>query len=57
MPIPGVTVEQSGTFALQASGAPAFAGGLAFFVTNGFGFEVRYDRADLTVSSCERGEA
>jgi hypothetical protein len=51
VPLPGVTVEQGGSLALQASGAPAFAGGLAFYVTEGFGFEVRYDRADLTVET------
>jgi hypothetical protein len=51
VPIPGVTVEQGGSFALQASGAPAFAGGVAFYVTGGFAFEVRYDRADLTVDT------
>jgi len=51
VPIPGVTVEQGGTFALEASGGPAFAGGVAFYVTGGFGFEVRYDRADITVET------
>ena len=51
VPIPGVTVEQGGSFALEASGGPAFAGGLAFYVTGGFGFEVRYDRADITVDT------
>ena len=51
VPIPGVTVEQGGGFALEASGGPAFAGGLAFYVTGGFGFEVRYDRADITVDT------
>ena len=33
VPIPGVTVEQGGSFELKASGGPAFAGGLAFYVT------------------------
>jgi hypothetical protein len=51
VPIPGVTVEQGGSFALEASGAAAFAGGVAFYVTEGFGFEVRYDRADVTVDT------
>jgi hypothetical protein len=51
VPIPGVSVEQAGSFELKASGAPAFAGGIAFYVTDGFGFEVRYDRADLTVEA------
>ena len=51
VPIPGVTVEQGGSFELKASGAPAFAGGIAYYVTEGFGFEVRYDRADLKVET------
>jgi hypothetical protein len=51
VPIPGVTVEQGGSFELRASGAPAFAGGAAFYVSDGFGFEVRYDRADLEVEA------
>ncbi len=51
VPIPGVTVEQGGSFALEASGAPAFAGGVAYYLTGGFGLEVRYDRADLTVDT------
>jgi hypothetical protein len=51
VPIPGVSVEQSGSFELKASGGPAFAGGLAFYVSEGFGFEVRYDHADITVET------
>ena len=51
VPIPGVTVEQGGSFELKASGGPAFAGGLTFYVTDGFGFEVRYDHADITVET------
>ncbi len=51
VPIPGVTVEQGGSFALKASGGPAFAGGIAFYVTDGLGLEVRYDHADLTVET------
>jgi hypothetical protein len=49
VPIPGVTVEQSGTFGLKASGGAAFAGGIAYYVTDGFGFEARYDHANITV--------
>ena len=51
VPIPGVTVEQGGSFELKASGGPAFAGGMTFYVTDGFGFEVRYDHADITVET------
>jgi len=51
VPIPGVTVEQGGSFELKASGGGAFAGGLTFYVTDGFGFEIRYDHADITVDT------
>jgi hypothetical protein len=51
VPIPGVTIEQRGSFAFEASGGPAFGGGATFYVTEGFGFEVRYDRADITVDT------
>ena len=51
VPIPGVSVEQSGTFELKASGGAAFAGGATFYVTDGFGFEVRYDHASITVDT------
>jgi hypothetical protein len=51
VPIPGVTVDQGGSFALEASGAPAFAGGVAFYLAGGLGLELRYDRADLTVDT------
>ena len=51
VPIPGVTVDQSGTFALKASGAPAFGFGACYYLTGGVGIEVRYDRADLTIET------
>lgn len=51
VPIPGVTVQQGGTFALETAGGPAFAGGITYYVTGGLGFEVRYDRADITVET------
>lgn len=51
VPIPGVSVDQGGSLELEASGAAAFGGAIAFYATDGFGFEVRYDRADLTVET------
>ncbi len=51
VPIPGVTVDESGSFSLEASGAPAFAGAAAFYFLGGIGLEVRYDRADMTVDT------
>ena len=46
VPIPGVSVEQSGQFEARASGGPAFGGGITLYATGGLGFELRYDRVD-----------
>jgi hypothetical protein len=51
IPIPGVSVEQSGVFEAEASGGPAFAGAMTLYATGGFGFEIRKDRADITVAT------
>ena len=51
VPIPGITVEQGGTFEIKTSGDLAFGGAFAFYVTGGFGFEVRYDHADMKVET------
>jgi hypothetical protein len=51
VPIPGVSVEQSGQFEANASGGPAFGGGITLYATSGLGFELRYDRADITVAT------
>jgi hypothetical protein len=51
IPIPGTSVEQSGQFEATASGGPAFAGGITLWATGGLGFEVRKDRADITVDT------
>ncbi len=51
IPIPGVSVEQSGEFEAKASGGPAFAGGVTLYATGGLGFEIRKDRADITVAT------
>ena len=51
VPIPGVSVEQSGQFEANASGGPAFGGGITIYATSGLGFELRYDRADITVDT------
>ena len=51
VPIPGVSVEQSGQFEARASGGPAFGGGMTLYATVGLGFEFRYDRADITVDT------
>ena len=51
VPLPGVSVEQSGQFEANASGGPAFAGAITLYATSGLGFELRYDRADITVDT------
>jgi hypothetical protein len=51
VPIPGVSVEQSGQFEARASGGPAFGGGITLYATGGLGFEFRYDSADITVDT------
>jgi hypothetical protein len=51
VPIPDVSVQQSGQFQLNASGGPAFAGGITFYATSGLGFEFRVDHADVTLDT------
>jgi hypothetical protein len=55
VPIPGVSVEQNGTFELKASGGAAFGGAIAFLATETFGFEVRFDSADVSVDTRSAG--
>jgi hypothetical protein len=51
IPIPGVSVTQSGAFELKGSGGPAFAGSLAFFPADALGVEVRLDHASLKLET------
>jgi hypothetical protein len=51
VPIPDVSVEQSGDFELRASGGPAFAGAITLYATGGLGFEFRVDHADITIDT------
>ncbi len=51
VPIPDVSVQQSGQFELRASGGPAFAGGITLYATTGLGFEFRVDHADVTLDT------
>jgi hypothetical protein len=55
VPIPGVSIEQSGVFELKGSGGAAFAGALTFYATESFGFEVRLDSADVTIDTKSAG--
>jgi len=47
----GVSIEQSGTFDLTATGGLAFAGSLSFFPTGGVGLEARIDGGDVTLET------
>jgi len=47
--VPGVTIRQQGTFALDASGGLAAGVALAFFPTDAFGFEARFDSVGIDV--------
>jgi hypothetical protein len=49
--IPGVSIQQSGSFELKASGGPVFGGAVGLFPVDPVGFELRFDSADLTVKT------
>lgn len=51
IPIPGVAVDQSGTFLLKATGGLLLAGGLTLYATDRFGFEFRLDSAGMGVET------
>jgi hypothetical protein len=51
VPIPGVSIDQSGTFELKAKGGPAFGGAIAFYPSETVGFELRLDRAEVDVKT------
>jgi len=49
--IPGVTIQQSGTFELKGSGGPVFGGTAALYLLDSVGLEVRFDSANVTVKA------
>jgi hypothetical protein len=49
--IPGVSIQQSGSFELKASGGPVFGGTLGLFPAEAIGFELRFDSADLSLKT------
>ncbi len=51
IPIPGVTIQQSGSFELKASGGPVFGATVGLFPVDPVGFELRFDNADVTVKT------
>lgn len=51
VPVPGVSVEQTGAFELRASGRPAFGAAVTLYATGGLGLELRYDHAGIKVDT------
>jgi hypothetical protein len=49
--IPGVSIQQNGSFELKASGGPVFGGAVGLFPVDPIGFELRFDSANLTVKT------
>jgi hypothetical protein len=49
VPIPGVSIQQSGNFQLDASGGAAYGAAAAFFPVHSVGVELRVDSGDLTL--------
>jgi hypothetical protein len=53
VPVPGMSLEQSGSFQLKGSGSAAFGGAIAFYPSTAFGLELRLDNAGLNVEASE----
>ena len=51
IPIPGLEIDQGGEFELKASGGLVLGGAATFYATDGFGFELRLDSADMAVDT------
>jgi hypothetical protein len=51
VPIPGVSIQQSGEFKLTGKGGPAFGGAITFYPSDNFGFELRLDHAEVNVET------
>jgi hypothetical protein len=49
--LPGVEIEQSGTFDLEATGGLAVSGSLTWFATGGVGLEARIDTGDVSLET------
>lgn len=49
--LPGVGIEQSGSFDLEATGGRAFGGSLTWFANDEFGLEARLDTADVSLET------
>ncbi len=51
LPIPGLSVTQSGEFTLKAKGGSALGGGFGFFPAKAIGFELRLDNVSASVDT------
>jgi hypothetical protein len=51
VPIPGVSIQQSGEFKLTGKGGPAFGGAITFYPSETIGIELRVDRAEVKVET------
>jgi hypothetical protein len=51
IPIPGLEIDQGGEFELKASGGLVLGGAATFYATEGLGFELRLDSADMAVDT------
>ncbi len=49
--LPGVSIQQSGSFELKASGGLVFGGAVAYFPVDAAGLELRFDSANLTIKT------
>jgi hypothetical protein len=51
VPLPGLGIEQGGEFKLEGSGGLVLGGAATLYATEGFGFELRLDSADMAVDT------
>ena len=51
IPVPGLQIQQGGEFELKASGGLLLGGAATFYASEGFGFELRLDSADMAVDT------
>lgn len=55
IPLPGLEINQGGEFELKGSGGLVLGGAATVYVSEGFGFEVRLDSADMAVDTLSNG--
>jgi hypothetical protein len=55
IPLPGLEINQGGEFELKGSGGLVLGGAATVYASEGFGFEVRLDSADMAVDTLSNG--